>query len=180
MATNEPVLQELAEASDRRLKSVSEPFPETWDPGNPDHPNPLVMAAFPPIMKPDNASDPLIEPVDATGKRWTVWLNSNLFKKIKKSGVKTGQPCAIQRSAEKRPKYYNAELGKEVEPWGWMVTTPLTMDTPVRGGRIMSIDEVARAYGIPEGDETRVLEGTVEPESSPAPTVAVEDDGIPF
>ena len=175
----DPVLVELAQASQRRHMSATAAFPATWNPS--DGPNPIVMTAFPPIQKPETASDPLIEATHSDGTRFTVWLNRNLFAAIVKAGVREGEPCAIQRSTEKHT-YFNDALGRDVEAWSWTVTTPRTMDAPVRGGRVMSIDEVARAYQLDAGDsEDKVLEGTVEPEPSggatPQPDV---DDGIPF
>jgi hypothetical protein len=168
-------LARLDAAGRRRADEGTGEFPPTWNPSDPEHPNPITTAAFPLLQKPANASSPLVELEHLDGRRFTVWLSDSLLKQLLRADVREGSPVSIHRSAEKRP-YMNTELGREVQAWQWTVTTPRNADLPVRGGSVLSIDQLRKNVILP-GEA---------PELAPSPPVdetvlsKSDDDEIPF
>src|SRR4051812_47525414 len=96
------LLESLGAAAEERERQADEPFPETWDAANPEHPNPIVMARFPAIIKPAASADPLIEATHIDGRVFTVWLSTSLVKHLVREGVREGMPCSIKRGERKR------------------------------------------------------------------------------
>jgi hypothetical protein len=165
------LLAELGQAAEQAERDADEPFPDTWNPANPDHPNPIVMAAFPQPMKPRNATEPLVEATHMDGRVFTVWISKNLAGRILAAGVQVGSPCAIKRG-KKQP--ITLENGQPGSAWRWTVTTPQTITLPRggRGGQALNLADLVE-LSTESGEE--VLEGTAEPE----PELPVSDD-IPF
>src|SRR4051812_37953516 len=102
LAMDAELLASLGAAAEEQERQADEPFPATWNPAKPEHPNPLVMAAFPAIVKPETAADPLIEATHVDGRVFTIWLSTSLVKHLVRAGVREGMPCSIKRGERKR------------------------------------------------------------------------------
>lgn len=183
--TVDPTLADLDAASRRRAGESRDEFPPTWNPAE-GHPNPITTAAFPPLQKPANASSPLVELEHVDGKRYTLWLSDSLLKQLLRAGVREGMPVSIHRSDEKQMIEREIEGSvRKVGAWQWTITTPQNASLPVRGGQVLSIDDLRKNVVLP-GERAQEIApgaaaagGELEPDEVEA-TVVPDDDDIPF
>src|SRR5436190_5096492 len=161
---NDSILDTLAANSEQALRDRDKPFPPRWDPADPAHPNPIVMAKLPPIKKPDNASSPLLEATHRDGRSYTIWLSVPLLRRLIDAGAEVGDPCSIMRG-EKVP--WTDSNGVERSVWQWVVTTP-SNPTGGRGGRVLTMGDVRQLLPAEDGGPMRVdVVAEIEPDPAP-------------